>query len=150
MDSYDVNHSLEDIQTYHLLYGLVKTCTGNRLVMEKRNNFFRECRNVLVDTWKRLQEVVKYQRQRQWPLNNWIQCSVVQFIFRQRVVEHCTVSLTMYGKDHSLTGGGQVKYFTLSYAPCHSFHLVLTLNTALAAFQIDENLKGLDGKTWQI
>ena len=39
-------HLLEDIQNYHVLYGLVKVCTGNRAVAEKRNNFFKEWRNV--------------------------------------------------------------------------------------------------------
>ena len=43
---YDASgHLLEDIQNYHILYGLVKVCTGNRAVQEKRNNFFKECRN---------------------------------------------------------------------------------------------------------
>ena len=43
---YDASgHLLEDIQNYHILYGLVKVCTGNRAVTEKRNNFFKECRN---------------------------------------------------------------------------------------------------------
>ena len=47
---YDASgHSLEDIQNYHILYGLVKVCTGNRAVTEKWNNFFKECR--ITDTW---------------------------------------------------------------------------------------------------
>ena len=33
---YDASgHLLEDIQNYHILYGLVKVCTGNKSVMEK-------------------------------------------------------------------------------------------------------------------
>ena len=44
---YDASgHLLEDIQNYHLLYALVKVCTGNKAVMEKRNSFFKECRRV--------------------------------------------------------------------------------------------------------
>ena len=35
------NHLLEDIQNFHLLYGLVKVCTGNKAVMEKHNIFFK-------------------------------------------------------------------------------------------------------------
>ena len=38
-------HLLEDIQNYHILYGLVKVCTENKAVMEKRNDFFKECCN---------------------------------------------------------------------------------------------------------
>ena len=36
---------LEVIQNYYILNGLVNMCTRNTAVMEKHNNFFKECRN---------------------------------------------------------------------------------------------------------
>jgi hypothetical protein len=44
---YDASgHLLEDIQNYHLLYGLVKVCTGNPAAIKQRGTFTKECTQV--------------------------------------------------------------------------------------------------------
>ena len=38
-------HLLEDLQNYHLLFGMEKVCTGHADVQRFRNNFFKETRS---------------------------------------------------------------------------------------------------------
>ena len=152
---YDASgHLLEDIQNYHILYGLVKVCTGNKSVMEKQNNFFKECCNsdgygLSVDgsavaatalSSTHIKNVdpafggAIYQRP---ATGTGTSGDYYQDVFEgtvaNNVTTHIPLTLTFFS---SVFGGGQDKYFPLS--AMNGFRIVLTLNNASAAFQIDE------------
>ena len=155
---YDASgHLLEDIQNYHILYGLVKVCTGNRAVTEKRNNFFKECRNcdgyhetitgeaearVATTTTQRNVDPAFGGAIYQVPAAG----SGTLYDYKQDAFEgtvanhtatHIPLTLTFFS---SVFGGGQDKYFPLS--AMNGFRLVLTLNNANNAFQIDDQSTG--------
>ena len=97
---YDASgHLLEDIQNYHILYGLVKVCTGNRAVTESGTIYSRNVR-IVMDTTKpplmRLKrELLPQQHQEMWTLH-----SEVQFIRNLlQVLERCTIMFRMRLKE---------------------------------------------------
>ena len=151
---YDASgHLLEDIQNYHILYGLVKVCTGNRAVTEKRNNFFKECRNCTgylnVETGadEKATTVTVHQRDMDPAFGgavykkpdagagttNDFTLDPFEGTLANNVSTHIPLTLTFFS---SVFGGGQDKYFPLS--AMNGFRLVLTLNNASNAIQIDE------------
>jgi len=152
---YDASgHLLEDIQNYHVLYGLVKVCTGNRAVAEKRNNFFKECRNIdgdklavvgsaiegtaITATTRNVDAAFGGAVYRQHATGTGTQYEFINDSFEGTVADNTgtniPLTLTFFS---SVFGGGQDKYFPLS--AMNGFRLVLTLNTASNAFQIDES-----------
>ena len=152
---YDASgHLLEDIQNYHILYGLVKVCTGNRAVQEKRNNFFKECRNCdgfkMASDGSTVQDAVVSVITKnidpafggaifQKPADggNGTLYDYVQDPYEGTVANntatHIPLTLTFFS---SVFGGGQDKYFPLS--AMNGFRLVLKLNNANNAFKMDE------------
>jgi hypothetical protein len=150
-------HLLEGIQNYHVLYGFVKVCTGNRAVTEKRNNFFKECQNidgyhetitgaaearVTATTTQRNVDPAFGGATYQVPAaGTGVLYDYIQDVFEGTVANHTDthipLTLTFFS---SVFGGGQDKYFPLS--AMNGFRLVLTLNNANNAFQIDEGSVG--------
>ena len=147
-------HLLEDLQNYHLLYGIEKVCTGDANVQLYRNAFFKEGRMVDSGTQATagtttLQTVAGLGTLS--PLGNVDPSSggavfkgagggtsglYVNDLFEGCVANHVSTDIPLTLTFHSsVFGSGSDKYFPLS--ALNGFRIVLTLNTASNAFQID-------------
>jgi len=156
-------HLLEDLQNYHLLYGIEKVCTGNAQVQQYRNAFFKEGRSVdsatqavssgALQASSLTVATVAYPLATLAPLGNPDPSSgggvfksaaagngtsglFVSDLFEGSVANNVTTDIPLTLTFHSsVFGSGSDKYFPLS--ALNGFRIVLTLNTASNAFQID-------------
>ena len=147
-------HLLEDLQNYHLLYGIEKVCTGDASVQVYRNAFFKESRGVDsgaqalagATTLQGLGGVATLA-----PLGNPDPSSgggvfksvgggtnglFVNDPFEGALANHVSTDIPLTLTFHSsVFGSGSDKYFPLG--ALNGFRIVLTLNTASNAFQMD-------------
>ena len=147
-------HLLEDLQNYHLLYGIEKVCTGDASVQLYRNAFFKEARGVdsgaqAVAGGTTLQAIANMATFT--PTGNPDASSgggvfkgagggtnglFVSDPFEGALANHVSTDIPLTLTFHSsVFGSGSDKYFPLS--ALNGFRIVLTLNTASNAFQMD-------------
>ena len=158
-------HLLEDLQNYHLLFGMEKVCTGHGDVQRFRNNFFKETRawdsgaQALASSAFQSQSVTVsnvafpfsslppqirmdpssggalYQRPAvNTGTTNAFNNDVGEGLIADNLLTDIPLTLTFHS---SVFGSGSDKYFPLS--ALNGFRIVITLNTANNAFQLDKD-----------
>ena len=170
-------HLLEDLQNYHLLFGMEKVCTGHADVQRFRNNFFKETRswdsgaqanassqfqassvtvaNVLT-SFTPLPPLVRSDPSSGGALflkpadagagtTNAFNTDLGEGLVANSLLTDIPLTLTFHS---SVFGGGSDKYFPLS--ALNGFRIVITLNTANNAFQIDTGSTNVHTMYYQV
>ena len=130
-------HLLEDLQNYHLLYGLEKVCTGDWGVQTQRNAFFKEARFTNSAAAAALSEDAAcggavYKSPQLVGVVGAFTQDAYEGLVANNVATNIPLTLTFHS---SIFGSGSDKYFPLS--AMNGFRLVLTLNSPNNAFQVD-------------
>ena len=130
-------HLLEDLQNYHLLYGLEKVCTGDWGVQTQRNAFFKEARFTNSAAAAALSEDAAcggavYKSPQLVGVVGAFTQDAYEGLVANNVATNIPLTLTFHS---SIFGSGSDKYFPLS--AMNGFRLVLTLNSPNSSFQVD-------------
>ena len=132
-------HLLEDLQNYHLLYGLEKVCTGDWGVQTQRNAFFKEARTRFTNSAAAaaLNEDAAcggavYKSPQLVGVVGAFTQDAYEGLVANNVATNIPLTLTFHS---SIFGSGSDKYFPLS--AMNGFRLVLTLNSPNNTFQVD-------------